>query len=400
MPRCAFPATMAARFIPLALAAAALLPVPAHATPARSLALSAGDFLEDDAAVFRWPGSARDLAGRLWLDSGLVDPAEGWAPPGVQPRTGPAVALAWTPGGDGPWTAGFALHARAADGDHAGLHRDGPGAGFTWLVGRALGPVDLAATWRSAYGGWSADADAADEFEHHRDDIGLGARFDVSPRAYVDVAVDRRHERNRMQAPGDPAAWDTGNLSSGRSWSARVRGFVALGPHAVLTPVGEHLREDYSGPIVGESWWPDSAMAHDGRLDRLGLAISWLPDPDRQFMLAAEHLDIRVSHTLVAGDGERLPRLDDVSTTSLRACAERRLNWWLSLRASLAWTRVTAESGSSEHYLDPAGGLALHLGVWGVDLAAGAAPLPEPWRWLSPDPGANLRLRATVHRDF
>ena len=381
----------------LAVGALAAFVAPARATPARALALAAGDYLEDGSTVFRWPGSARDHAGRWWLDSGRIDPVEGWTADGEQPRTGPSAGVVWTPGaGSSPWTAGFAVDARTADGDHVGLHRDGPGAGFTGLAGRALGPVDIAAAWRSVYGGWSSDDDAPDEFEHHRDDVALGARFDLTPGAYVDVAADRRHQRNRMEAPGDAPAWETGNLASWDSWSARARAFIALGEHAVLTPVAEILREEFSGPVVGEQWLPELVADHDNRLLRFGAALCWLPDPDRLVALTVERLDFRTEPTLLAGDGAQLPAASDQATTSLRVATERRLNWWLSLRASLAWTQVSG----ADSYFDPAGGAALHLGPWGADLAVAGAPLPEPWRWLSPDPGADLWLRASIHRDF
>jgi hypothetical protein len=386
----------------IALSAAA----PAGATPARALALSAGDYLEDDSAVFRWPGSARDHAGRGWLDSGRLDPREGWTTAGQQPRTGPAAGLVWNPDdGRGPWTVGFAVHARAADGDHVGLHRDGPGAAFTWLAGRAVGPVDLTATWRRVSGRWSSAEDARRTFEHRRDDLALGARFDLSPRSYADLAIDCRRQRNRVQAPDDPALWETGNLASWRSWSARARAFIALNPRTVLTPAAEFLREDFSGPLQGETWRPATVMDHDNRLGRLGLALCWLPDPDRLLAVTGEYLDLRSRHTWLAGDDSRLPQTDHLSALSLRVAAEQRLNWWLSLRASLSLTRVRnlgtgVAAVPDDAYLDPAGGAALHLGRWGADLTAAGAPLPEPWRWLTPEPRADLWLRASIHRDF
>ncbi len=407
MPRCTAGAPPRPFPMSTTIAAAALLlgacaALPARATPARVFALGGGDYLEDTSALFRWPGSARDDAGWWSVDAGRIDPEDGWTAPGAWPRTGPAAAFAWTPGGqDSPWVAAFAVHARAADSDHVGLHRDGPGASFTWLAGRRLGPLDVAATWRSAYGGLSSDADARDEFEHHRDDFGLGARFDLSPGAYVDVAGDMRRERNRALAQGDPGAWDTGNLASNRSWSVRARAFIAVRERLVLAPVAEILREDYAGPVENETWRQDTASTHNGRLHRLGLGLCWLPDPDRLVALTIERLDIDNRHALIVGNELGLPRHDDVTTGSLRLAAEQRLNWWLSLRASLAWTRATyADIRGGAGQVDAAGGAALHLGVWGLDVAAGSEPLPEPWRWLSLDPKPGLVLRATLHRDF
>ena len=238
--------------------------------------------------------------------------------------------------------------------------------------------------------------------------MALGARFDLSPRAYADVAVDCRYQRNRVQAPGNPAAWDAGELTSWRSWSARARGFIAVDDVTVLTPVAEYLREDFGSPILNETWRTDTVMNHDNRLVRLGLALCWLPDPDRLLAVTSEYLEIRDRHTYLAGADSQLPQADHLSALSLRVAAEHRLNWWLSLRASLALTRIRNpddfEDGSvtvpDGQYLDPAGGVALHLGRWGADLTAAGAPLPEPWRWLAVDSGADLWLRATLYRDF
>lgn len=389
------------------VAAAALSAVtPAHATPARALALSAGDYLEDDGAVLRWPGSARDHAGSWWLDSGRIDLREGWTAEGQPPRTGPAAGLLWKPGPEhSPWTEGLAVHARAADGDHVGLHRDGPGAAVTWLAGRAVGAFDLTATWRRVSGSWSAANGVPDAFEHHRDDLALGARFDLSRRAYGDVAVDRRYQRNRVRAPGAAPAWETGDLASWRSWSARARAFIALDDCTVLTPVTEYLCEDFDGPIQDETWRPETVTENANRLWRLGAALCRLPDPDRLLAVTAEYLEIRNRHAYLAGDDSRLPPADRLSALSLRVAAEQRLNWWLSLRASLGVTRVRDlamgdDAASDVWYRDLAGGAALHLGPWGADLTVAGAPLPEPWRWLAVDPGAELRLRASIHREF
>lgn len=371
------------------------------ATPARQIALGGGDCLEDDASVYRWPGAAMDHAGALWLDSGTIDPRDGWTADGDRPHTGPSATLVWRPeSGRAPWVAGFAVQTRAADGDHVGLHRDGPGASFGWLAGRRLGAFDVAATWRSVYGGWSSDDDARDEFEHHRDDVGVGLRRGLSSRAWLDVAGDVRRQRNRVQAPGDPAAWDTGNQTSWRSWSLRARAFAGLGERTVLSLAGERVREDFAGPVVGPTWEVDSVLDQDNRLWRLAAALTRLPDPDRLLSFTAEYLRVTAEARALAGSADA-PANRRARTFSLRLAAERRVNWWLSLRGSLA---VTARADEVElegrRLVDAAGGFALHLGVWSLDTTASALPAPEAWRWLLAEPRRDLWLRATVRREF
>lgn len=398
----------------LALACAAPTP-PAAASPARAAALLAGDFLEDDAALLRWPGSARDHAGILWLDSGRVDPRDGWRTGADLERSGPAAGMAWRPGA-GAWTAAIVAHARAADGDHVGLHRDGPGASFAGLVGRTVGPADVALTWRRVRGDAAAAGDGRDTFTHHRDDLGLGLRCDLSPTAYLDLAGDVRGQRNRLRAPPGaapdaPLTWPTGELSSWRSWSARARAFVGLGARTVLTPVAEIVREDFPGPVVDSAWYPDATWTHANRLIRLGAAVTWLPDPDRLALLAVERLAIRGRHAAPDPDAGRIAEPRDVTTFTARLAVEQRLCWWLSLRAAAVWTHrrddLTADmflpeydGPRTESRLDAAGGLALHLGVWGADLSAGGAPLPEPWLSLAGYRDADPWLHATLHREF
>lgn len=385
----------------------ALLPAAAAGTPARQAALGGGDGLEDASAIFRWPGSARDHVGRLWFDSGVVDPRDGWTTGDDQPRTGPAIALAWN-GGRG-WTAGFAAHVRAADADHVGLHRDGPGTSYSWLLARAIGPVDVGATWRSVWGGWNADADTPDEFEHRRDDLGLGARLDLSPRAYLDVAGDIRRQANRLQGRGDPPDWDLGESASSRSWSARARLFVELHTRSVLTLAAERLREDFTGPVAGGDWLPDVALDQDNRLARIEATICLLPDPDRLLAASVLYAQARATRVAAAGDGDAdTAGSGKVRVLGLRLAAEQRLNWWLSLRASAGITDLARYSLDDDDDagrigdtpLDVAAGVGLHLGAWGADLAAGNTPLPAPWRWLAPGADHDAWLRATLHHDF
>ncbi len=378
---------------------------PTSATPARQFALGSGDYLEDASAVFRWPGSARDDAGRWWLDSGRLFSPDAWSAPDSRQDTGPATALTWTPGGPGsPWTAGVAAHLFSADADHAGLHRDGPGSSLSLLAGRRVGGVDVAATWRTTSGALLLVGEDTEEteFRHRRDDVGLGARFDLSSRAYLDVAGDMRRERDRRLARRAPNVMSGEEPLVAHAWSARARAFISVQEHIVLTPALEIVDESIDGGLMPDTWWvSDPEAHHDNRLLRFGAALCWLPDPDRLLAVSYERLDLDRRFVLVAAPPGSAATEDDRATDSLRLAAEQRVNWWLSLRASLAWTRVTFDDDrAADPHLDVAGGAALHLGAWGLDVSAGSAPLPEPRRWLAFDPGADLVLRASLHHDF
>lgn len=395
-PRRAFPPA-------IAIAAASMLamaPPPAAATPARQAALGIVDGLEDEAAIFRWPGSAPDFAGRLALDAGVIDFREGWTAGDALPRTGPGLSLAWRTGAN--WTAGFGASVRAADSDHAGLHRDGPGASFTWLLARAIGTAQVGATWRSAAGGWSSDADARDEFEHRRDDLGLGARLDLAPSAYLDLAVDARRQANRMQGPGDPPAWDAGERASARSWSARARAFIEIGAGSVLSLAAERLREDFTGPVAGSAWESGAALAHDNRLARAEATLCRLPDPDTMLAATLAWAQASARRAPVAG-ATTVAAADDRRVLSVAFAAERRTRWWLSLRASLSISRLDRDGGGLqgvERPVNAAAGIGLHLGAWGADLAAGSTPAPAPWNGLDNTGRGRAWLRATMRRDF
>lgn len=389
---------------PLALSVACLLAAPmAQATPARLAALGAVDGIEDEALLFRWPGSAPDHAGRLSLDGRVIDAPDGWAADGAQ-FTGPGLSVAWR--GDHGWTLGFAAHAWAADTDHVALHRDAPGASYSWLLARKAGPAHVGATWRSVWGGWSSDADARDEFGHRRDDLGLGARLDLSPGAYLDLAADARRQANRMQGPGDPAAWDAGERVSARSWSARARAFVQLREGAVLTLATERLREDFDGPVAGEVWADDAALAQDNRLSRAAATLSRLPDPDTMFAATLSWAQASADRAVIAGATALAPSAAG-RMLALAIAAERRANWWLSLRGSLSIARLDVDidggidaPGAREHPVDAAAGVGLHLGSWGADLAVGNAPSPATRRLLEGSGERRAWLRATLHHDF
>lgn len=392
-----------ALLVPTAVAAL-VAASPAHATPARLLALGGGDHISDASEVFRWPGAARDDADNWCLDSGRLFSPDAWAAPDALQDTGPAAAVGWNPGGpDGKWTAGLAAYAFAADADHAGLHREGPGRSLACLAGRRVGPVDIAATWRVAFGAVPGQVGPADEYEHHRNDVGVGARVDLSPGAFVDVAGDLRRERNL--AVGGAAALDPSGdeAMTARGWSARARAFVSIREHVVLTPTAEYLDEVIDGTFAPEAWWLDAPAAHhDLRLIRLGVALTWLPDPDRLFAVSYERSDIEGRALRIDPAANTIPFPWDTTVDHLRLAAEQRVNWWLSLRASAGLVRHVDGSGypDDDYHVDVAGGAALHLGAWGLDLAAGSAPVPEPRRWLSTSADTEPGLRASLHREF
>lgn len=394
--------------LPATLAIAALLAgaccAPARATPARLFALGGGDHLGDASEVFRWPGAARDDAGSWSLDSGRLFAPDSWAAPDARQDTGPSATVAWNPGGPaGRWTAGLAAHAFAADGDHAGLHRDGPGHSLAVLAGRSLGRVDVAATWRASFGDVPGDVGPADAYRHRRDEFGWGARVSLSPGAVLDVAGDAR--RGRDQAVGGLDALDPrgDEVLASHGWSARARAFVSLREHLVLAPVAEVVDEVADGSLDLDAWWADAPRTHhDLGLLRLGVALCWLPDPDRMFTASYERLDVDSRSLRIDPAADAIPRERDLAVDHLRVACERRLNWWLSLRASAGLAREP-QAGPDDpdaYRADVAGGAALHLGAWGLDLAAGTARLPEPRRWLSAGDGTDYCMRATVQRTF
>ncbi len=359
----------------------------ARATPARLFALGGGDHLTDTSDLFRWPGAARDDAGGWWVDSGRLFAPDAWGARDDSQDTGPAAAVAWNPGGDeGAWTAGLGAWAFAADADQSGLHRDGPGRSLAALLGRRAGNIDVAASWRVSFGDVPGAVGPAETYRHRRDVVGLGARLDVSPRAFLDLACDAQRERNLAIGGLDALDPRGDEVLAAKGWSARARAFIALDDHLTLAPVAEVVEETRDGARAADQWWLPVPTGHtDERLVRLGAGLCRLSGPDRLLALSFEHLSVR---------GNNLGHL--------RLAMEQRVNWWLSLRASTGVVRTAGQGnfGVDDYEPDLAGGAALHLGPWSLDVSAGTSRPPEPRRWLAVTGRTDSCLRATLQRTF
>ncbi len=339
----------------------------AHASGARLFALGGdGAFVEDAVNGRVWFGSLVDHGGWLAVQSGPFTGEQGYArDPGTLRRaSGPAVGLHLPVGRDGRHGTFALWHDGRADGGGAGeLADDRLEGAWQVMFARDLG----AGTWGLSlrHAGVDDKRTAGLHRKATRDEFGLGVRIDVTPRAYLDLAGDA--VRLADETALDPALPD--ERSAADCYGLRARAFVQAGGRLVLVPVLEHRQERRDWNPLG------GADRRSHRLWRAGGGLTWLPDPDRLVLLAADWRETRVRD-----DGAGLRAITQV--LALRLAAEARVDALFSLRASVAWR--TGDTGA-----DPAVragvGLSAHLGAADLDLAlATAAPVNpgsrlEPW---------------------
>jgi len=339
-----------------------LLPATVHGSAARLLALGGdGSYLEDNRGVLRWYGSVVDHAGYAQIESGLFD-QDGYLRLHGHRLTGPALGGVVALGGDTPRTAlGAWLATRGAATDPGSMALDLLETTGTLLAGHVLGRVALGASWRHGTAGetwpdaWSRVTDLT------RDDLGLGARIDLGPEAYLDVAGEWRRVTATTTVNDDPTSY---TRTATGSYGVRTRLFMALSDQLVLTPLVEYIRDE-------RDWASDEQPAGvDGTAWRMGCGLTWLPDPDQMVVFSAEHRGAETRGSLDTGSTHVGGELDTTAWI-LRAAAELRAGAFWSLRTSLGveGTSIQARPENLVETIVPvAVGLALHAGHWDLDL--------------------------------
>ncbi|HPF69042.1 MAG TPA: hypothetical protein PLQ13_00105 [Candidatus Krumholzibacteria bacterium] len=357
----------------LCLAAAA----PAAASTARLAALGGdGFYLDDPAAARTWYGALGDHPDWVAVESGAFMHDLGYPRSlvGGGRAAGPAAGLHWAIGEGGrSATVGLWWNDRANAGGIGELGADELDTSWQVMAAHPFGKVTGAVSLRHA--GAERDLNAYVHRDAIRDDFGLGLRWSVSTKAYLDVAGEIVRLEDRSHVGGDEPV----TRSTADSWGARARAFVQVGDGLVLTPVLERRTEN-------RSW---SAVATDAdrswRLWRVGAGLTWLPDPDHLVLLAAdfrdagEYRDRDTDHELSA----------TASVVDLRVAFEARVHALLSLRLASGYRATRAEiDGVAAYDLDQvplSAGVAVHAGPADLELSLANLPpvgpdgLREPW---------------------
>jgi len=392
-----------------------ILPVLLLVWPVGSLATStrinslggSGGFFEDNHNVLRWFGSLGDYPDLVIIETGHFDLTNGYDDDWGKSVSGPGGGVHARFDKAGRWgTGGLYFHGNADDSDPGSLHRSYLGGSVTALYSRDVAGVSGALMFRhTADTGFKSDfvipGPIETGYERSRDDIGLGARFDLSDRAYLDLAGDIRHIADRAYG-SDPAHlyWDTGDLDSWKNFGLRARAFIGLNDRLALAPLAEIISEDFTGTSYAGAGLLRETSDNTGRLVRIGAGLNFFVNADNFLLFSTEYLDGKVDHTIRDLDGAvDYFWQEDYSVLLMRLAFETRLAHWITVRASSGYEHVDNRGDmtnppSGEHI--PLGlGVGLHLDNLALDLAltdrepqglsrySATLPVVESATWLS-----------------
>jgi hypothetical protein len=364
----------------LLLPAALLLVWPAGglASSARINSLGgSGGFFEDDNNVLRWCGSLGDYPDLAIIETGHFDLTNGYDDDWGKSVSGPGGGVHARFDQAGRWgTGGLYFHGRADDSDPGSLHRSYLGGSVTALYSREVAGVSAGLMFRhTADTEFQGTVPFENTYERSRDDIGLGARLDLSTNAYLDVAADIRHITDRAYGY-DPMHlhWDTGVLDSWNNYGLRARAFIGLNDRLALVPLGEYISEDFTGTSYAGAGLLRETSDNKGRMIRVGAGLNFFVDADNFLLFSTEYFDGKIDHSIRDLDGD----IDDFwqenyAVLLMRLAFETRLTHWITVRASSGYEHVDNQGDlpnppTGEHI--PLGlGVGLHLGNLALDLA-------------------------------
>ncbi len=398
----------ASRLLLTAAVALVVWPAEGQASSTRINGLGgSGGFFEDFHNVLRWYGSLGDYPDLAIIESGHFDLTDGYDDDWGKTVSGPGGGVHARFDQAGRWgTGGLYFHGRADDSDPGSLHRGYMGGSVTALYSRDIAGVSAGIMFRhtadTEYQSLSSSTLRIDHnFERSRDDIGLGARLDLSSRAYLDLAGDIRHIQDRAYGynPTD-LDWDTGNLDSWNNYGLRARAFIGLNDRLALIPLAEYIQEDFTGTSLIGAGLSQETSDNNGHLFRFGAGLNFFVDADNLLLFSTEYLEGKNDHTIRDLDGvTNLFLQEDYSVLLMRLAFETRLAHWITVRASTGYEHMDNQGDlpnppTGEHI--PLGlGAGLHVGSLVLDLAltdrepqgvsrySATLPAVESSTWLS-----------------
>ena len=365
-------------------AAVALLIRPADglASAARINSLGgSGGFFEDYRNVLRWCGSLGDYPDLAIIETGHFDLTNGYDDDWGKTVSGPGGGVHARFDQAGRWgTGGLYFHGRADDSDPGSLHRSYLGGSVTALYAREIAGVSAGVMFRHTADTANQSVSSSElrienNFERSRDDIGLGARLDISSQAYLDLAGDIRHIQDRAYGYNPTNLdWDTGNLDSWNNYGLRARAFIGLNDRLALTPLAEYIQEDFAGTSLIGAGLAQETSDNNGHMFRFGAGLNFFVDADNLLLFSTEYLDGKNDHTIRDLDGATSQFLqEDYSVLLMRLAFETRLTHWITVRASTGYEHVDNQGDlpnpPTEEHIPLGLGAGLHVGSLVVDLA-------------------------------
>lgn len=327
------------QFFVLACFGLALLAGSSLATQPRITALGgAGDYFEDDTNALRWYGSLGDYDNAVTLDFGHFNIYKGYHDNRENTLSGPSFGARHNLGGN-KGTFAATWFAREDDTPTPTLYRNYREEAFSLMYSRLVGEVQLGLIFQNSPEKEKDPASSDWAFFKTRGQLwGLGARWDISPSVYIDLAADLRTSTETYFWPENPPHSTYGEMESERCLNFKGRLFKQLGQRTALVPVVEYLAEERPVPQPTHGY----EQYFDGDYLRLGCGLNFFPDTDRFIFIAGQWENGNIHY-----------RADDIimeeswttdwNTYSLKVGWETRTLPWMTMRSSVGYTLNRAE---------------------------------------------------------
>jgi hypothetical protein len=347
--------------IPLLICAICCFAWQAYATSSRVASMGGGDdYFEDVNNVLRWYGSLASYGGTALFEFGDAGDYG-------SSRYRRAAAVIAELGNNGSLGTGGLF-----------LFGEDPQDVLRLAWGKEFGNLQLGCQWRLSFDSWEIRNYALYDFfdyEYIEQSFGVGGRYELGERTYLDAAVDIDQTWNVIESMDTGDRFESGYDAD--TYSARARLFHGVSERTVIVPMLEfvrHLNMYYDRNR-------DDYYDQDHRKYRVGLGWNYMPDVDTMLVgsISYRYFDIARRYPRL-GVGPSFYHMTENHYT-LRFGLERRTASWLTLRAGVwqkLWNYDLEEKQTAEAVgvMDEGGwedleltlGLAVHFGPFDADL--------------------------------
>ena len=338
-----------------------------------------GDFIEDDANVRRWFGSLSDYPDQAVMESGNFNIDDGYWQTSSQKVSGPGIGIHYGLGQNNKWgTIALSFHDHNDDGKFS-MTPERLRNNFEAIYAYDFGLLTAAAFL--GHGNRNYEQVGV-EIDYSANNVGLGARINMSDSAYLDIAWESQYTNLQNSSFTDGEGSDSESNDN-----LRARAFIALGKNSALVPMAEVIHEDRLQPFI--------VPVHlENRLSHIGCGFNYFPDTDHLFLISTEYIDGQRKNYISESYAER-----NWSVWSIKAGFESRILSWLTTRGSLSGHfdhqyHQVLNTGSETFNIpapeDPSLrinlGLSVHLGAADLDINFGEQYPERVYLGTQPDP--------------